>query len=198
MLSVEGLQRPGLAPVTLEVAGGECVGLSGPSGAGKTLLLRAIADLDENTGEVICAGVARSQLPAPVWRRRVTYLAANAGWWTDEVGEHFEQPADAAQFLRHLGLPEAALTWPVARLSTGERQRLALARSLLHEPDVLLLDEPTSGLDPEAMAAVESLLRQRLSAGVAVLLVSHSVEQIERLAGRRLRLEGGVLREQGR
>ena len=197
MLSVEGLQRPGLAPATLDVAGGECVGLSGPSGAGKTLLLRAIADLDENTGEVFCAGVARSALPAPAWRRRVTYLAANAGWWAEEVGEHFDDATNPAQMLAQLGLPATALEWPITRLSTGERQRLALLRALVQEPQVLLLDEPTSGLDPEAMAAVEGLLSQCLEAGVAILLVSHSVEQIQRLARRHLCLEGGLLRELG-
>ena len=195
MLSVEGLQRPGLAPVILRINGGECLGLSGPSGAGKTLLLRAIADLDENSGEVRCAGVARSDVPAPAWRRRVAYLAANAGWWAESVGEHFDEPSDLAGLLPRLDLPEAVLEWPVARLSTGERQRLALLRTLLPEPEVLLLDEPTSGLDPDAVAAVESLLLERLAAGVAILLISHSAEQLGRLAGRRLRLEGGVLQE---
>lgn len=198
MLSVEGLHRPGLAPVVLRIAGGECVGLSGPSGAGKTLLLRAIADLDPNTGDVSCAGQARAQLPAPAWRRRVAYLAANAGWWGEVVGEHFEASPGVVGLLAQLGLAEAALKWPVARLSTGERQRLALLRTLALEPAVLLLDEPTSGLDPEAVADVEGLLRQRLAAGVAILLVSHSVEQIGRLAGRCLRLEAGVLQELGR
>ncbi|MDP6068710.1 MAG: ATP-binding cassette domain-containing protein [Alphaproteobacteria bacterium] len=198
MLSVEGLRRPGLAPVTLGIEGGQCLGLSGPSGAGKTLLLRAIADLDKNSGEVRCSGVARSGISAPAWRRRVAYLAAHAGWWAEEVGEHFESREDLAQLLPRLGLPEAVLEWPVARLSTGERQRLVLLRTLALEPQVLLLDEPTAGLDPEAVAQVESLLRGRLAAGVAILLVSHSAEQLERIAGRRLRLEGGVLQGSGR
>jgi ABC-type iron transport system FetAB ATPase subunit len=92
-----------------------------------------------------------------------------------------------------LGLPVEAMEWEVARLSTGEKQRLALSRAFLTTPKVLLLDEPTSGLDPDATAKVEGLLRERIDSGVAVMLVTHDRDQAARLAARRFVMEKGVL-----
>ena len=83
----------------------------------------------------------------------------------------------------------------MARLSTGERQRLALARLLLVEPRVMLLDEPTSGLDPDTTAMVEEVLRRRLGDGAAIVLVTHAADQARRLARRHFRIEAGRLRE---
>ena len=195
MLDVRGLRRPGLGPVDLTLAAGECVALSGPSGAGKSLLLRAIADLDPSDGEVSLDGTAREAVTAPAWRRQVTYVAAESAWWDDRVGAHFDDPAAAVPLARLLGLPAAAVDWSVARLSTGERQRLALARALALSPKVLLLDEPTAALDPEATAAVEAVLRQRLGQGGAILLVTHDAAQARRLANRGFRVEAGMLHQ---
>lgn len=194
MLTVSGLRRPGIEPADLSVSKGECVAISGPSGAGKSLLLRAIADLDPNQGEVRLNGAAREAISAPEWRRQVVYVAPESGWWAGDVGAHFADRSRAADLLSELALPPDALTWPVARLSTGERQRLALARALELAPRVLLLDEPTSGLDPEAASKVEELLRRRLAQGAVIVLVTHDREQANRLAGRRLRMDHGRLR----
>jgi len=194
VLTISDLRRPGIEPVSLSVSEGECVAISGPSGAGKSLLLRAIADLDPNQGEVRLNGTARGAIPAPEWRRRVVYVAAESGWWAGDVGAHFADPSAAGDLLSELALPPDALSWPVARLSTGERQRLALARAFELEPRVLLLDEPTSGLDPESASKVEDLLRRRLAQGALIVLVTHDREQAKRIAGRRLRMEHGRLR----
>ncbi len=86
-------------------------------------------------------------------------------------------------------LPAGCGDWPVARLSTGERQRLALARALVQSPRVLLLDEPTSGLDPDATAAVETELRDRMANGVGILMVTHDAAQANRLAQARLQID---------
>src|SRR3546814_3605199 len=76
MLTVRNLSRSGLEPTSFELAAGECIALRGPSGSGKTLLLRALADLDLNEGEVLLDDTPRSRIPAPRWRRRVGYVAA--------------------------------------------------------------------------------------------------------------------------
>ena len=197
MLKIRGLARPGLEPADLDVAAGECVAVSGPSGAGKSLLLRAIVDLDPNQGDVSLDGNARAALAAPDWRRRVVYVPAEAGWWADQVADHFPDPAVAAPLVTRLGLPAAAMEWEVARLSTGEKQRLALARAMVIGPDALLLDEPTSGLDPETTAIVESMLHERVADGIAVLIVTHDAKQAERLAKRRYRMAKGKLSPAG-
>ncbi len=193
VLSIRRLRRPGLEPVDLDVAAGECVAVHGPSGAGKTLLLRAIADLDPCDGAVELEGRSRESMAAHAWRRRVVYLPPESGWWADGVKAHFADPEAARRLLPRLHLPADALAWPVSRLSTGERQRMALARVLVGTPAVLLLDEPTSGLDRDSMDGVEAVLRERLAAGVAVVLVSHDRDQIGRLAGRVLAMAGGRL-----
>ncbi|MFP6744995.1 MAG: ATP-binding cassette domain-containing protein [Alphaproteobacteria bacterium] len=167
--------------------------LSGASGSGKTLVLRALADLDPNDGEVALDGEDRAAMAAPDWRRQVSYLAAEPGWWGDRIAPHFPDDGSVAPWLDALGLAPTLLTQTVATASTGERQRLALIRTLLLEPRVLLLDEPTSGLDEDAAARVEAVLGERLAADFAVLLVTHDGRLAERMGHRRLRIEGGVV-----
>ena len=195
MLSVTDLTRLELGPLSFSVEAGECLALRGPSGAGKSLLLRAIADLDPNEGRVSLDGESREDMPAPDWRRRVAYLAAEAGWWADTVADHFADWQAARPLVEALGLTADCGDWPVARLSTGERQRLALARVLLLAPRVMLLDEPTSGLDPKAVARVEAVLQARLKEGAAILLVTHAPDQAQRMAARRLTIDHGRVAE---
>jgi ABC-type iron transport system FetAB ATPase subunit len=195
MLSVRGLRGPGVALQSLDLPDGACVAVRGPSGAGKTLLLRALADLDPNEGQVTLDDQARASMPAPRWRRLVTYFAAEPAWWADTVGEHFADWAAAAPLIAALGLPEDCRSWPVARASTGERQRLSLARGLAHGPRVLLLDEPTSGLDDDARRRAEQLLLERLAAGLSALWVTHDDAQARRVAARCLQIEHGRARE---
>ncbi len=193
VLKIRRLTRPGLEPVDLDLARGECIAFSGPSGAGKSILLRAIADLDPNEGEVSLDGQSREAVPAPDWRRKVVYVPAEAGWWADRVDGHFPKPDIAAPLMMRLGLTKEALGWQVARLSTGEKQRLALIRAFVGVPKVMLLDEPTSGLDPEAAAKVEAMLHERRGQGLAVILVTHDESQAARMASRRFEMRNGVL-----
>jgi ABC-type bacteriocin/lantibiotic exporter with double-glycine peptidase domain len=195
MLSIERLSRAILQPITLEVSDGCCVTVRGASGSGKSLFLRALADLDPSTGDVRLDGVDRNDMPASDWRRRVTYVAADSGWWTERVGNHFEAPDIAAGYLVRLGFQGDVMSWPVSRLSTGERQRLALLRAMVQNPRVLLLDEPTSALDPEAAAKVESVLHEKLAAGVIIIMVTHDVAQAKRMSEKRYVMEKGTLKE---
>jgi putative ABC transport system ATP-binding protein len=190
-LELRNLRSTRLAAVSLQLAPGECVAVQGASGAGKTLLLRAIADLDPAAGRVTLDGVERNAMSAPQWRRLVGYLPAEPGWWAATIREHFSDWAKASPLITRLGLPEDVGEWPISRLSTGERQRLALARALAVEPHALLLDEPTAALDPASIATVEAIIRERLDQGMCVLWVTHDDGQAARIATRLLRVEAG-------
>lgn len=197
-LRIQQLVTRHVGPVDLSIGAGECVCIEGASGSGKTLLLRAIADLDPHRGEVRLDDTRCTSLPAPAWRRAVALLVAESQWWSERIGDHFEYGVDAA-WIEGLGLPAAAMDWQVARCSTGERQRFALLRTLMQAPAVLLLDEPTGNLDWDSTRRVESLLddyRQQRQA--ALLWVSHDAGQIGRVAQRRYLLDNGRLQEIGR
>jgi len=182
-LRLEGVAPKVLQPVDLTLASGELVLLAGPSGSGKSLLLRAIADLDPHDGEAWLDGTARSTIPAPHWRRRVGLLPAEAHWWGERVGDHFGDAT--SELLTRLGFEPDVLGWSIARLSTGERQRLALARMLAVSPDALLLDEATANLDPSNRERVEAVVEDyRQARTAAVLWVSHDPEQRSRLSRR--------------
>lgn len=193
-LVISELTAGGAGPYTLAVPPGACVGLRGASGAGKTRLLRAVADLDPHQGGAALDGVAAADLPGPEWRRRVALLPADARWWHPTVGEHFPDPG--AVDTAALGLAAAVMDWPVTRLSAGERQRLALLRLLARAPRCLLLDEPTAHLDPEGVERVEALVaRYRKEHDAPVVWVGHDRAQLERVAGRVLTLSPGGLTE---
>ncbi len=180
---VPGLAEQRLAALDLRLPEAEITGLTGPSGSGKSLLLRAIADLDPSTGEVSLADCSWRSVPAHEWRKKVAYLPTESDWWFETVGEHFFQPD--IDSLQRLGFEKDVLNWKVLLISSGEKQRLALARCLSRLPEALLLDEPTASLDEAHTCAVEQLvseyMRQRT---VPVFWVSHDPEQLKRLTRR--------------
>ena len=195
-LRLVGLRSPLAGPFDLSIEHG-AVAISGASGSGKSLFLRMIADLDPNEGEVWLNEQSRAAMPAPAWRRRVVYSAAESGWWSEAVAEHFPpQSMDAARALAtRLALGSHLLDGPVTRLSSGEKLRLALIRALLLDPTVLLLDEPTGALDQDTARLVEQVLRERTEAGTILLLATHDPGQPARLAARHLRMAAGRLED---
>lgn len=201
MLRVDKLTIPGLPPLSFVVADGECMAVEGPSGIGKSRLLRAIADLDSAPGHVFVDGAERAEVPPAQWRRMVRYAAAEPGWWGDTPRVSMMPTAANAprvvKLVTDLGLDAGILDRPVAQLSTGERQRLALARALADQPRVLLLDEPTGALDTASAALAEELIRYQVLAGRSVVLVSHDSAQIGRLADARLQLASTAKAEAG-
>jgi ABC-type iron transport system FetAB ATPase subunit len=187
-LVVEKVAIGTLTDVGLDIAPGEIVCLTGPSGSGKTRLLRAIVDLEPHAGNARLGEVARESIPAHEWRRQVMLVPAESQWWADTVGEHFCHPMTDA--LAALTLPPDAPQWTVTRLSSGEKQRLALIRAASSEPAALLLDEPTANLDAAATERVERWLTgwirdRRLPA----IWVAHDAGQIRRVADRHLRIQ---------
>jgi len=193
-LSVTDLRTRERGPWSLRIAPGECVSLRGNSGSGKSLLLRAIADLDPHDGQVLLDDTLSTQMAAPQWRKQIALLPAESQWWKDEVGVHFSD--EKCPWLKPLGFSAETMHWQVSRLSSGEKQRLALARLLMNKPCVLLLDEPTASLDADNVIAVEKLIDEyRRNTGAAVLWVSHDARQAARVGERHLQLTPDSIQE---
>lgn len=191
-LVINNLSYHHCGPVSVEINAGDCVAVSGPSGSGKSLLLRSLADMDEHSGNVFLDGVAMNDLPAPEWRRKIALLPAESQWWFDTIGEHFTAVDD--DLIQRFGFPENVMGWSVSRLSSGEKQRLALLRLLLNKPDVLLLDEPTANLDEKNTLLFETVVNEYIKQHSAcVIWVSHDTPQLERICNRHYKIENGHL-----
>jgi putative ABC transport system ATP-binding protein len=191
-LRLEELRSSLIQPVSLSLEAGACLALHGPSGAGKSLLMRAIADLDVCDGEVWLNQQARSSMNPSQWRRQVAYLPAESYWWEESVGSHAEHWN--MEILQQLGFEQTVLSWQTARLSSGEKQRLALARALTNHPNALLLDEPTANLDAENTHAVETVVSQYQEAQqIPVIWVSHDPGQRQRVANQVASINAGQL-----
>jgi len=190
-----------LAGVDLTVEAGELVALLGPNGAGKTTLLRVLATLLRPSGGVLALFGTDSRALAPAALRRIGYAGHDTACYADLTGaenlafyaELFglgDRAARVADALGWAGL-EGAARRPVRTYSRGMHQRLALARALLHEPELVLLDEPFSGLDPDAAGRLVERLRTLRAAGVAIVLTTHDVERVATLATRTAILHRG-------
>ncbi|HEX3704297.1 MAG TPA: ABC transporter ATP-binding protein [Vicinamibacterales bacterium] len=190
--------------VTFDVRRSEIVALLGPNGAGKTTTMRMLAGLVAPTsGSVAIDGVALTRGTGSALRARIGFLTEAPGLWDRlTVRENLRTYANIYSLanpervidraLDTFGIRDRAAT-RTAELSKGTRQKVALARALLHEPAILLLDEPTSGLDPEVTRSVRQLLEDRRSAGCAILVSTHNLDEAERLADRVAVLDGRLL-----
>ncbi len=185
-LIIDNLSFRDRGPYSFDITGGECLGLQGASGAGKTLLLRAIVDLDPHQGSLRLDDLECDRIPAPVWRKKVSMLPAESCWWLDAVEDHFHDfNSISLEHLARLGFGSEVAGWQVSRLSTGEKQRLAILRMLENRPQALLLDEPTASLDRANGSGVEQLLSEYGRKNNAPLLwISHDPDQLERVADR--------------
>lgn len=193
ILRLNNFQVHTLKPLNFEV-NKELVCVSGASGSGKSLLLRAIADLIEHKGEVYLDEEICSDITPVQWRKWVGLLPAESAWWFDKVGDHFSKENNS--YLSQLDLPKNSMTWEVSRCSTGEKQRLAIVRLLENKPKVLLLDEPTASLDPTNVISVERLIKNYADEfQVPVIWISHDYQQIKRLADRKFEIKNNEMFE---
>ncbi len=191
-LQIDNLSFHTFGPFDLIVQPNQCIVISGTSGAGKSLLLRAIADLDPHEGMLLLDNQNYLLFPPTEWRKEIGLLPAESQWWYETVEEHFTniEPAWFAQ----LGFDLTILKRKVSGLSTGERQRLALLRLLINKPSVLLLDEITANLDSENTVRIEKLIhtyKQQYQA--AIIWVSHNAQQIKRIADKHFVLKDNLL-----
>jgi cell division transport system ATP-binding protein len=199
--------REALSDLSLEIASGEIVFLTGHSGAGKSSLLKLISLIERPTrGQLIVNnqnvnGVSRSKVPA--FRRQIGMVFQDhkllhdrtifdnvalpliiAGVGTKEIGKRVRAALDQVGLLgREQSVP--------LELSTGEQQRVGIARAVVSKPPVLIADEPTGNLDPELSVEVMNIFRRFNEVGVTVLVASHDLYLLEHFPVRRVRLEGG-------
>ena len=176
---------------TLRAEPGRVTGLVGPNGAGKTTLLLMLASLlAPDAGTIRIAGVDPSE-DALAARRLLGWMPDALGAWPSLTARETittaarlygipvpDAAARAAQLLELVGLRDLADS-PAKVLSRGQKQKLGLARALVHDPQVLLLDEPASGLDPEARIQLRTLLRSFAAEGRTVLISSHILSELE-------------------
>jgi len=189
--------------VNLTIVPGPPTLIIGPNGAGKTSLLRLCMGLVSPSagritwgGRVALAPERRAMVfQRPVMLRRSA--AANVGYALAQAGipRHL-RAARGAELLERVGLADLAGR-PARRLSGGEQQRLALARALARKPEILLLDEPTASLDPAASRGVEEIVLMAAQSGIRIVMASHDLGQVRRLAGDVVFMLRGTVHERG-
>lgn len=193
-LQIDSLRFLDRGPYSLTVNSAQCVCLTGASGSGKTLFLRNVADLDSHQGLLFLNQVESMVFKPSVWRTQVGLLPAESRWWAENVNQHFT--SYDIRHLNQLGFEPDVMDWEVRRLSTGERQRLAIVRLLGNKPRVLLLDEPTASLDPGNVLNVEAVIKSySLQEQAPVLWVSHDLEQVKRVGDRHYEMSENQLIE---
>src|SRR5580693_2674811 len=173
--------KTAVADLSFSVAAGEIYGLLGPNGAGKTTTLRVLAGiLTPTTGRALVAGIDVAADPLEV-RRRLGFLTNTTGLYARLTGrellDYFARRCEA--------------------LSTGERQRLSIARAMLHDPAVMVLDEPTAGLDVLASRFLRAFVRAERDRGKAVVFSTHYLAEAELLCDRIGLLHEGRLLAEG-
>jgi putative ABC transport system ATP-binding protein len=199
-----------LQDVSFEVNSGDRLGILGPSGAGKTVLLRALAMLDPlDAGAIHYRGRYVRGDAVPTYRKQVIYLHQRPALIDGSVEHNLRYPFTLKSHQRHsfdrgratdllvtLGRSAGFLDKSSRDLSGGEAQIVAFVRAVQLEPAVLLLDEPTASLDPATAQAVETVLNRWLTAGAgerALVWVSHDREQSLRMTGRTISIHSGRL-----
>lgn len=184
-ISIELMTAPIIDNLSFQIARGECLCFVGPSGCGKTTVLRAIADLQTLKNGSISHDFQRLaflfQEPRLLpWRNALENVAIVAP----------ERQAEIAPLLQRLGFSASDFAKYPHELSGGMRQRIALARALIIEPDLLLMDEPFSALDHQLRRQLQQLIAEKIGAGMAVCLVTHDRDEAVLLGSCILRLDG--------
>ncbi|RYH03475.1 ATP-binding cassette domain-containing protein [Salipiger sp. IMCC34102] len=189
-----------LGPVDLTLEPGGLTTVMGPNGSGKTTLLRALHGVERlSAGRIDWAAPPEAAqafvFQTPIMLRRS--VAANLVYPLKLAGvPRATRLAAARDWAGRIGLSDR-LDTQAPRLSGGERQKLALARALIRQPQMLFLDEPCASLDGAATQAIEDLLRKARDAGVTILMATHDLGQARRLSDRAIFMRAGQIEEHG-
>jgi heme exporter protein A len=190
-----------LRGIDLQITAGECVALMGSNGSGKTTLLRCLAAMTRpSAGEVRWFG--KPAAIDPEQRRRVGMVSHESRLYGHlTLGENLlfaarmcgvnDPPSRVKKLLEELGL-RALADRPVRQISKGMRQRLSVARAVIHEPAILLLDEPFSGLDTTSRDWLSGLMKKLRASGCAICFTTHDEAQTREIADRKLVLHDGT------
>ena len=201
--------RRTLCGVDLDLPRREVVAIVGPSGAGKTSLLRLLNRLDDpSKGSVLFEGTPITELSVRALRRRVGFVFQTPVMFAGTVRANLEtavslgdangRTPSAAEAIRLAGLDESFLDRDADRMSGGERQRVSLARALMTAPEVLLLDEPTSALDPEVAEQLMMTVRHLADdSAVTIVMVTHRLAEARAASSHTVLLEAGRVIETG-
>ena len=190
-----------VSDVSFSIPKGQIVGLLGPNGAGKTTTMRMITGfLAPSSGEIFIDG--KNILEAPVEaKQKIGYMPESAPLYGDMIVEDYlryvadiqgEDPETKVPLLcQECGLKEV-MSKNISELSRGNRQRVALAHALMHDPEILILDEPTSGLDPNQVEDVRAIIRE-IGKTRTVIVSTHILSEVETLCSRAIIISGGKL-----
>lgn len=195
-----------LKDINIHINQGDLILITGPSGSGKSTFLRMINHLiSPSSGDIIYRNRSIFEYNPVELRRNITMCFQMPHLFGDTVFDNLAYPfhirkqnVDSELVKRNLKLlnvPEEFLKKDVRNLSGGEKQRIALIRSLMFKPDILLLDEVTSALDEENTLMVEKYITKLNMEGITVLWITHDINQENRMNGRRILIEKGILRE---
>lgn len=183
---------------------GETTAVVGSSGSGKSTFLRLLNRFEEPTeGSILLEGRPLDSYDVHALRRRVGLVAQRPTMLSETIGQEIRvgraelDDEAVVRLLERVALPDVALQASTSTLSGGEQQRVALARTLALDPEILLLDEPTSALDDRSAEAVDRIIRSLVADGLTVVLVSHDVDRVVHLADSVLVLHEGRLIERG-
>jgi ABC-2 type transport system ATP-binding protein len=190
-----------VSDVSFSIPKGQIVGLLGPNGAGKTTTMRMITGfLAPSAGEIFIDGKNIQESPVEA-KQKIGYMPESAPLYGDMIVEDYlryiaeiqgENPEEKLPLLcKECGLKEV-MSKNISELSRGNRQRVALAHALMHDPEILILDEPTSGLDPNQVEDVRAIIRE-IGKTRTVIVSTHILSEVETLCSRAIIISGGKL-----
>ena len=185
--------------VSFSIPTGQIVGLLGPNGAGKTTTMRMITGyLAPSEGQILIDGVDITQAPVES-KKKIGYMPESAPLYGEMIVEDYlkyiaemygENPEEKVPALcAECGLKEV-MSKNISELSRGNRQRVALAHALMHDPEILILDEPTSGLDPNQVEDVRAIIRE-IGKTRTVIVSTHILSEVETICSRAIIISGG-------